>query len=298
MYVWYNYKRLTTVTNVLGLEINSFDIGNTTYTAKYQKKVDAIANHIQKEYKGGPEIAKEIRDLSLLMIAIPEYPRPPSTTAAINLGEVFLWQKDVTEAKKRITLLAKSKKCSYALVLGQCSPEIESKIKGADLYVQADCNQDVVQLLLIIKGYCYSFDDNQQSIYTSKSMKHRILTYHQGYEVMITEYVEHFKALVGIDETYGGTYGKKPGLIKAQLLEQGVLAADIVTPNADKLKKALVVCHDSYLSCTILQGSDNSRFYQLKTDLAKDMTKGQDNFASSEQIHGAGEAATCQGLEQ
>ncbi len=34
----------------------------------------------------------------------------------------------------------------------------------------------------------------------------------------------------------------------------------------------------SYLSCMILQESDNSRFYQLKTDLANNMTKGQDNF--------------------
>ncbi len=90
--------------------------------------------------------------------------------------------------------------------------------------------------------------------------------------------MEHFKALAGEVETYGGTYGNEPGLIKTQLLEQGVLAADVNMPNSDKLKKALAVCRDSYLSCMILQGSDNSRFYQLKTDLANNMMKGQDNF--------------------
>jgi hypothetical protein len=37
------------------------------------------------------------------------------------------------------------------------------------------------------------------------------------------EYVEHFKALVGVVKTYGGAYGNEPGLMKAQLLEQGVL---------------------------------------------------------------------------
>ncbi len=58
---------------------------------------------------------------------------------------------------------------------------------------------------------------------------------------------------MGVVETYGGTYGNKPGLIKAQLLEQGVLAADVNTPDAGKLKKALAVCCDSYLSCMILQ---------------------------------------------
>jgi hypothetical protein len=152
------------VAKALRLESHTFDIGNSKYAAKYQKTVDAIANHIQKEYKGGPEITKAIRDLSLPMIAILEYPRPSSTTAAINPGEVFLWQQDVTKAKKRIALLAKNKKCSYTLDLGQCSPELDGKIKGTDVYIQADCNQDVVQLLLIIRGYCCRFDNNQQSI--------------------------------------------------------------------------------------------------------------------------------------
>ncbi len=85
--------------------------------------MDAIANHIQKEYKGGPVITKAIRDLSLPTTAIPEYPRPSSTTAGNNPGKVFLWQQDVTKAKKRIALLAESKKRSFALVLGQCSPD-------------------------------------------------------------------------------------------------------------------------------------------------------------------------------
>ncbi len=57
-----------------------------------------------------------------------------------------------------------------------------------------------------------------------------------------------------------------------------MLAADVGMPDADKLKKALVVCCNSYLSCMIPQGSDNSRFYQEKTDLANNMMKGQDNF--------------------
>ncbi len=57
-----------------------------------------------------------------------------------------------------------------------------------------------------------------------------------------------------------------------------MLVADVNMPEADKLKKALAVCCDSYLLCMILQESDNSRSYQLKTDLANNMTKGQDNF--------------------
>jgi hypothetical protein len=62
------------ITQVEGLETHTFDIGSIKYAAKYQKLVDAIANHIQNDYKGGPKIAKAFKKMSLLMILIPNYP--------------------------------------------------------------------------------------------------------------------------------------------------------------------------------------------------------------------------------
>jgi hypothetical protein len=91
-------------------------------------------------------------------------------------------------------------------------------------------------------------------------------------------------ALVGVVETYGGAYGNEPGLLREQLIKQGVSAADVDKtvanggPDAAEIKKALVVTRECYLSCMILQGSDNSRFYQVKTNLQNDMMKGTDNF--------------------
>ncbi len=181
------------VSKVVGLETHTFDIGNAKYAAKYQKSVDAIANHIQKEYKGGPEIAKAIRDMSLPKVAIPAYPTPSASGSPIDPGVVFLWQQDVTEAKKRKALLKENKKRTYALVLGQCSPDLESKTKGADAYTQADGNQDVVQLLKNIRGHCCKFDENQQSTYALESAKHRVATYYQAYETAIMEYMEFFR---------------------------------------------------------------------------------------------------------
>ncbi len=91
-------------------------------------------------------------------------------------------------------------------------------------------------------------------------------------------------ALVGVAETYGGVYGNKPRLLREQLIKQGVTAADVDKtaanggPDVAKIKKALVVTRECYLSCMILRGSDNSRFYQVKTDLQNDMTKGTNNY--------------------
>ncbi len=75
----------------------------------------------------------------------------------------------------------------------------------------------MVQLLAIIQGYCCRFDNHQQSTSTLEGVKHRASTFYQSYNATTTKYVEHFKALVGVVDTYGSAYGNKPGLIKAQL---------------------------------------------------------------------------------
>jgi hypothetical protein len=190
------------------------------------------------------------------VIDIPNYPTRIGGT--VDPGTIYLWQEDVKEAKRKIALLKENKKRAYALIIGQCSPELVSKIRGSDLYAQADTDQDAVQLLLIIRGYCCSFDANQQSMFALEGAKHRVQVFIQGYDITVTDYVEYFMALVDMVETYGNTYGNDPGLLREQLIKQGVSAADVDKiianggPDAAEIKKALVVTRKCHLSCMIL----------------------------------------------
>jgi hypothetical protein len=60
------------------------------------------------------------------------------------------------------------------------------------------------------------------------------------------EYVEYFKALVGVVETYGGTYRQEPGLIRAQLMVQGVAEASLADSNPQQMKKAEKIFQEKY----------------------------------------------------
>ncbi len=75
---------------MLGLKSQTFGIGNAKYAAKYKKMIDAIANHIQREYKGGADIAKAIKELSLPTLQVPGYPTAKAEATAVNPGEIFL----------------------------------------------------------------------------------------------------------------------------------------------------------------------------------------------------------------
>ncbi len=124
--------------------------------------------------------------------------------------------------------------------------------------MQAKADQDIVQLLLVIRVYCCRFNDHQQSTYALKQAKHRVSTFYQAHNVTNTEYVEHFKALAGVVETYRGAYGREPGLVATELVAQGMKPEDIAIADPAAIIKAEEVCHKCYLSCMLLRGANNA----------------------------------------
>ena len=47
---------------------------------------------------------------------------------------------------------------AWALIYGQCSPELKNKLKGMSRYDNVKADKDVVKLLTMIRGYCCQFD--------------------------------------------------------------------------------------------------------------------------------------------
>jgi hypothetical protein len=154
----------------------------------FKKSVDAIAIHIQCEYKGGPNIAKAIRDLVLPSMSLPPYPTGTSSNPP-DPEEIYLWQQSITKMNTRKLLIKENKKRAYTLVFRQCLPELISKIKSLDSFMSADVDQDIVQLLLIVRGYCCQFDNHQKGTWALENVKHCILVFYQGYNMSTTEYV-------------------------------------------------------------------------------------------------------------
>ena len=63
-----------------------------------------------------------------------------------------------------------------------------------------------------------------------------------------------------------------------ELVVQGIKPKDIATTDRAAIIKAKEVCRKCYLSCMLLHGADNDRYYQSKVDLSNNMTKGTDNY--------------------
>ena len=68
----------------------------------------------------------------------------------------------------------------------------------------------------------------------------------------MTEYIEDVMALVWVVETYGGVYGREPGLVRAELAKQGVAFADLDNPDPRQFNDAEAICREEYVSFMIL----------------------------------------------
>jgi hypothetical protein len=66
--------------------------------------------------------------------------------------------------------------------------------------------------------------------------------------------------------------------VVAELVAQGMKPEDVDTADRAAIIKAEEVYRECYLSCMLLRGTDNSRYFQLKEDLSNNMTKGTDNY--------------------
>ena len=91
-------------TNVAGLEMHTFDIGHAKYAAKFKKSLEEIANYVQREYKGGPDIGRGIRELRLPTLQLPAMSADPNAQ-----GLMFLWQGVAMDMRKRIAQLNENK---------------------------------------------------------------------------------------------------------------------------------------------------------------------------------------------
>jgi hypothetical protein len=256
-----------------GLTEDTFDIGHSKYAAKYERSVDAIARYVQEQYKSGADVALAMQELIAPIVTMPTFPADPSNQEALQI-----WKEELREKRTQSLQIEESKKRAYALVIGQCSPELVSKIRGSSTYSAVNGSQDVVELLRLIRGFCCDFGAGQQSTWALEQAKRKVSVYYQRHDVSNTDYVQFFQALVGVVKTYGGAYRNEPGLIETNLTEQGVAGGLVANATPAQLTKAKADCREAYLACMLLRGADSIRYGALKTELSNDMTKGQDNY--------------------
>eukprot|EP00569_Conticribra_weissflogii_P008200 CAMPEP_0171363762 /NCGR_PEP_ID=MMETSP0879-20121228/3564_1 /TAXON_ID=67004 /ORGANISM="Thalassiosira weissflogii, Strain CCMP1336" /LENGTH=562 /DNA_ID=CAMNT_0011870969 /DNA_START=26 /DNA_END=1714 /DNA_ORIENTATION=- len=259
---------------VAGLEDHTFEYGSPKHVAKFVKTQKQIANYIQKKYdKGGAEIASAVRTLVMPNITLPTEPDPGTAT----LIEMEIWKNQYRRADEKRATLEDNAKRAYALIYDQCSPALQTKLKGQEGYDDVEVNQDVVGLMELIRGICCKYDASCEPVMSLVQAKRRVYTCYQGQKQPNDEYAEELAAYADVVEAYGGQFGNEPGYLDS-ILRANVRARDPNNPTAEELETARATMRDNMMAALLISGTDNTRYRSLKMELRNQYGQGQDNY--------------------
>ncbi len=137
----------------------------------------------------------------------------------------FAWKEDYKGMKYQKDKYKDNELNAWALVYGQCSPELKNKLEGMSGYDETKADNNVVKLLIMIRGYCCQFDtlkDEYMSIV--KSLKN-LFYFFQKAEQSNSEFHDDFMALIKVIEEYGGagSLAHFPNMIRMELVSKNVL---------------------------------------------------------------------------
>ena len=104
-------------------------------------------------------------------------------------------------------------KSAYTTTLKLCTPRMTTRLEGTSGFSKARDDEEAVALIMLIKGICCRFNDQQQAVWSVVQAKKRVFLLVQYEYLSLNKYYEEFKALVVVVETYGGTFAD-PGVIK------------------------------------------------------------------------------------
>jgi hypothetical protein len=155
-----------------------FDVGAASDPVKFRKSLKSIENYIQMNYKTCNNIVKAIQQLKRPTLNPKQPTRASYADASGNVDKdkfemaTFAWNEDYKGMNHQKDKYKDNESNSWALVYGQCSPELKNRLEGTSRYDSAKADYNVVKLLTMIRGYCCQFDTlNNEYMLIVKSLK-------------------------------------------------------------------------------------------------------------------------------
>ena len=188
------------------------------------------------------------------------------------LAAVF--SEQVKEYVKQTSRLQENIKHLWALVWGQCSNTIQTRLQALDTYEDMHAASDGLRLLVAIKDLMYNVQEQKYVPLSIHLAKRQFFLLSQGRNT-VGEYYEQFKNQTDVLDHIGAGIGDDDAITKQVLRSQGI---DIEEATEAQEEAAEIQETEWYLALAFLMGSDRSRFGRLLEKLENDFTAGHDNY--------------------
>ncbi len=229
---------------------------------QFSKTLEVLGQYSSKKFK----FPEDLRTL------FKEPPRSPYITPPTEPGEnatkleQSLWDSKVAAYSKRCDTLVSNVHALYDVIWGQCSKNMQTKIKAVENYDIESENDNCAWLLNQIKGVIHQFNSEQDIFYSLHDARLAYMNCKQLQHQSNAEYYEVFRSTVDVLEFYGANIAEADDLIKDTPLKK----------YSDEERRA--ASRDRTLATAFLKDSDPLRYSKLLADLKNQYNLGQNQY--------------------
>ena len=189
-----------------------FDLSDGKNVDKYINNLKLLATYVGQKYTDGGDIRYTIERMKRFEI---EEPDALDTIPTEFKREV--WKRKVAEYVRRNAQLKTNIRTAYILVWGQCTINMQNKLRAHEDFKTFDEKYDVLELLKAIKSCTYQIEQQKDSALTLVNAMKKFTLFYQGRSVSLEVHYERFNTLLEVLEGYGGELPVQPKQFNEEL---------------------------------------------------------------------------------
>ena len=251
--------------NVIELGTNVYSYSKKSSGEYFTKVTEAIADYCARDLND-----KDMRVLVMngteRVLKKPKKPNVKQPTP-FDIEEYRSDLKEYNDGKKRYE---RNKAQVFLIIRGQCLQQMRNKIESHENYKEYEENDDVVNLMRIIKEIMYSTTEvvyNHWNVATTMSKLHNTVQYKKE---SLVAYYKRFVNMVDVVETQWGI-----------LSPIGIAEEDAEFTNNQKKEEIIKKTRDHYLACVFIRGIDKKRHSKCVDSLHNDYMAGNNRYPKS-----------------
>jgi hypothetical protein len=195
-----------------------------------------------------------------------------------KMGKKMIWEASMKTYMKRVDLLEGNTRAIYAIVWGQCSPKMHSKLESLENYEANKSDEcDCIWLIQEIQDLTHRFEGTRYAFISLDDAGSDYYSFHQGQHQTLDEYLKDLQTRVQVLEYYGAVFGADGPhqvLVMAQVRED---SAYVLTAGK-YVEQAVEAARKKSIAISFLKRADKMRHGGLWIELENHFTRGQDHY--------------------
>jgi hypothetical protein len=261
--------------NTDGMKGNVFQShGENNDKQQFIKTVGVLGEHIDKTFLYPQDVASVCKSFEIVTLVTPE--NLTKDEYENDMAKKMIWETTMKTYIKRVELVKSNTRAIYAIVWGQCSPMMKSKLESLEEFELKDTERDCIWLLKEIQGITHQFEGTRQVFLSLREAYANHYNCRQEPNQTLHDYLKVYQSTVQVLEHYGAVIGAEgPYLepVKEKVKEKytGKTKAEYVVLQVTYAKKQSV-------AMGLLTGADKRRYGGLISDLENSFSRGQDHY--------------------